>query len=53
MTWSALVVDDDPGVRQSIRLCLEAQGARVFGVGTPAAAMEALDRARFDVVFLE
>lgn len=21
--WSALIIDDDPGVRQSVRLCLE------------------------------
>jgi CheY-like chemotaxis protein len=24
--WSALVIDDDPGIRQSLRLCLEAAG---------------------------
>jgi PleD family two-component response regulator len=30
--WSVLVVDDDAGVRQSLRLCLEAAGARVLGV---------------------
>ena len=53
MTWSALVIDDDPGVRQSIRLCLEVEGARVLGVGTPAAGLEALDRAKFDVIFLD
>lgn len=23
-TWSALIVDDEPGVRQSVRLCLRA-----------------------------
>jgi NtrC-family two-component system response regulator AlgB len=52
-TWAALVVDDDPGVRQSLRLCLEAAGARVLGVAMGAAAIEALDRGRFDVVFLD
>ncbi|HSD86269.1 MAG TPA: sigma-54 dependent transcriptional regulator [Kofleriaceae bacterium] len=52
-SWSALVVDDDAGIRQSLRLCLEADGARVLGVGTASAAMEALDRARFDVVLLD
>jgi NtrC-family two-component system response regulator AlgB len=52
-TWSALIVDDDPGVRQSVRLCLEADGVRVLGVGTSAGALEALDRGRFDVVFLD
>jgi NtrC-family two-component system response regulator AlgB len=52
-TWSALIVDDDPGVRQSVRLCLEAEGARVLGVGTSAGALDALERSRFDVVFLD
>jgi two-component system, NtrC family, response regulator AlgB len=51
--WSALVIDDDPGVRQSLRLCLEADGARVLGVATSAGALDALERSRFDVVFLD
>ncbi|MDB5309138.1 MAG: response regulator with CheY-like receiver, AAA-type ATPase, and DNA-binding domain [Gemmataceae bacterium] len=51
--WSALVIDDDPGVRQSIRLCLEPDNGRVLGVGTSAGAVDALDRQRFDVVFLD
>jgi NtrC-family two-component system response regulator AlgB len=42
MGWSALIVDDDPGVRQSVRLCLEADNARVMGVSTSAGALEAL-----------
>ena len=41
-TWSALILDDDPGVRQSIRLCLEADHARVLGVGTSAAYPSAM-----------
>jgi len=52
-SWAALVVDDDAGVRQSLRLCLEAAGARVLGVATSGAALEALDRGHFDVVFLD
>lgn len=52
-SWSALVVDDDPGIRQSLRLCLETDGARVLGVGSAGAALEAIDRARFDVVLLD
>jgi len=52
-TWSALIVDDDPGVRQSMRLCLEADNARVMGVATSAGALEAIDRGYFDVVFLD
>ena len=51
--FSALVIDDDAGVRQSLRLCLEADGARVLGVGSTHAAVEALERARFDVVLLD
>ena len=51
--WSALIVDDDPGVRQSVRLCLEVDNARVLGVGTAAGALEALERSHFDVVFLD
>lgn len=51
--WSVLILDDDPGVRQSMRLCLEADGARVLGVGTSAGAREALERGCFDVVFLD
>src|SRR5262245_8146678 len=52
-SWSALIIDDDPGVRQSVRLCLESDNARVLGVGTSTGALDALDRSRFDVVFLD
>ena len=48
-----MIIDDDPGVRQSIRLCLEADGGRAIGVGTSAGAVEAIERGRFDVVFLD
>jgi two-component system, NtrC family, response regulator AlgB len=51
--WSALIIDDDPGVRQSVRLCLETDNARVMGVATSAGALEALERTKFDVVFLD
>jgi NtrC-family two-component system response regulator AlgB len=52
-TWSALIIDDDPGVRQSLRLCLESDNGRVLGVGTASGALDALERGRFDVVFLD
>src|SRR5579863_2904737 len=51
--FSALVVDDDPGVRQSLRLCLEAERGRVLGVGTIEAALDALERTHFDVILLD
>ncbi len=50
---SVLIIDDDPAIRQSIRLCLEAEQVRVQQVGTTAGALEALDRSRYDVVFLD
>src|SRR5262245_4755480 len=53
MGWTTLVIDDDPGSRQSLRLCLEVSGARVLGVATAEAALAALDRGQFDVVFLD
>jgi NtrC-family two-component system response regulator AlgB len=52
-SWSVLIIDDDPGVRQSLRLCLEADHARVLGVGTASGALDAVDRSRFDVIFLD
>lgn len=51
--WSALIIDDDPAIRQSIRLCLEAENSYVQHVGTTAGGLNALDRSRFDVVFLD
>lgn len=51
--WCALVIDDDPDLRQSIRLCLEADKGRVQHVGTAAGGLDALERSRFDVVFLD
>jgi len=50
---AALVVDVDPGMRQSLRLCLEPAFGRVLGVGSPAAALEAVARAPFDVVLVD
>lgn len=51
--WSALVIDDDSGVRQSLKLCLEADNAKVCCVGTAVGARDAVERNRFDVVFLD
>jgi NtrC-family two-component system response regulator AlgB len=51
--WSALVVDDDAGIRQSLRLCLETGGGRAFGVATASGALEALERSSFEVVLLD
>src|SRR6202165_3570950 len=53
LSWSALVIDDDAGVRSSLRLGLESDGARVLGVATPSAASEALERSSSAAVFLD
>lgn len=50
---AALVIDTDPGMRQSLRMCLEPAFGRVLGVGSPAAALEAVARASFDVVLVD
>ncbi|MCX7667171.1 MAG: response regulator, partial [Gemmataceae bacterium] len=53
LPFSVLVIDDDPAIRQSIRLCLEVDKARVQQVGTAVGALDALERSRFDVIFLD
>jgi NtrC-family two-component system response regulator AlgB len=53
LSFTALIVDDDPAIRQSLRLCLEADNARVQQAATPAGALDVLDRSRFDVIFLD
>jgi len=53
LSFTALIVDDDPAIRQSLRLCLEADNARVQQAATAAGALDVLDRSRFDVIFLD
>jgi len=53
LSYTALIIDDDPAIRQSLRLCLEANNARVQQAATPAGALDVLDRSRFDVIFLD
>ncbi|MDW8244571.1 MAG: sigma-54 dependent transcriptional regulator [Thermogemmata sp.] len=52
-SFTALVVDDDPAIRQSLRMCLEAEGGRVQQAATAAGCLEMVERCRFDVVFLD
>ncbi len=46
-------MDDEPDVRQSLRLLLEAGDARVVCVGTGPAALDAVERSSFDAVLLD
>src|SRR3954468_5973954 len=50
---SVLVVDDEKNIRQVLRVCLEAMDADVAEAGSAPAALEALGRAAFDVVFVD
>ena len=48
-----LVVDDEKNIRATLALCLEEAGSEVEAVATGAAAQAALERARFDLAFLD
>jgi CheY-like chemotaxis protein len=47
---SILLVDDNPDVRQATNDMLELAGYSVTAVASPAAALEALERSRFDLL---
>jgi NtrC-family two-component system response regulator AlgB len=50
---SVLVIDDEKNIRQTLRVCLESMDAEVSDAGSAAAALEAIGRAVYDVVFLD
>jgi NtrC-family two-component system response regulator AlgB len=50
---SVLVVDDEKNIRHTMRVCLEAMDAEVTEASSGPAALEAIGRAVFDVVFLD
>src|SRR3982751_6116012 len=51
--FSVLIVDDEKNIRHTLRVCLEAMDAEVSEAGSAPAAVEAMARAVFDVVFLD
>ena len=51
--FSVLVVDDEKNIRQALRVCLESLDADVAEAGSAPAALEAIGRAVYDVVFLD
>jgi DNA-binding response OmpR family regulator len=53
MRPSVLVVDDDPGIRQLLRLYLERDGHRVTEASDGRAALQLAETARFDLVLLD
>ncbi|MDB4981508.1 MAG: sigma-54 dependent DNA-binding response regulator, partial [Myxococcales bacterium] len=50
---AVLVVDDEKNIRQTLRVCLESMDADVTEASSAPAALEAIRRAIFDVVFLD
>jgi two-component system nitrogen regulation response regulator NtrX len=48
-----LIVDDEPGIRQSLKGVLEDEGYKTFAVGSGEACLEALEKRSFDVVLLD
>ncbi len=51
--FAVLVVDDEKNIRQALRVCLEAQDVDVAEAASAQAALDAIGRARFDMVFLD
>ena len=51
--WSILVVDDDPHIREVVRIALDAQGMRAFEAAGGQAALTELGRRRIDLVILD
>lgn len=53
MPLSALIVDDEKNIRTTLALCLEGMGCTVVAVASAQAALAALTRNAFDLVFLD
>jgi NtrC-family two-component system response regulator AlgB len=50
---SVLIVDDEKNIRHTMRVCLESMEAEVTEASSANAALEAIRRSVFDVVFLD
>ncbi|MBI5383155.1 MAG: sigma-54-dependent Fis family transcriptional regulator [Verrucomicrobia bacterium] len=48
-----LIIDDEEGIRKTTAVLLEGLGHQTVGVATGAAALHQLDKAQFDVAFLD
>jgi NtrC-family two-component system response regulator AlgB len=53
VSLSVLVVDDETNIRKMLTVCLETEGHRVTGVGTPEDALAEAARRSFDVAFVD
>jgi len=50
---AALIVDDDPGIRQLMQDAVVDHGYKAVAVDSGEKAMEELERQRFDLIFLD
>ncbi len=48
-----LVIDDEPRIRNSLRVCLEGEGYKVTEAGGAESALEAIRRRPYDLAFLD
>ena len=48
-----LIIDDEDSIRHTLAALLQALGHEVIGVGDGASALKELDKARFDLAFLD
>lgn len=48
-----LVADDQPDVREALRLLLKAEGYRIEAVSNPGAALAALETQDFDILLID
>jgi NtrC-family two-component system response regulator AlgB len=48
-----LVIDDEKNIRTTLTTCLESMACQVTAVGSSSAALAALTRQSFDLVFLD
>ncbi|MES1205435.1 MAG: sigma-54 dependent transcriptional regulator [Pseudomonadota bacterium] len=50
---AVLIVDDEKNIRHTLRVCLESMDAEVTEAASVPAALEAIGRSAFDIVFLD
>jgi DNA-binding NtrC family response regulator len=51
--WRVLVADDQPDVREALRLLLKAEGFDIDAVASPTALLASLDTREFDAVLMD
>jgi len=50
---SVLVADDDPNVREAVRMLLKSEGFQIEAVGSPAAVLDSLERGSYSAALID